>query len=60
MDGYFAIDNCIYSFSMTTYVFPIWQTYFFLLIYANNIWKFTQYIQSNPLNLMHYSVIRVL
>ena len=25
--------------SMTTYVFLVWQTYFFFLIYANTFWK---------------------
>ena len=30
----------IYSFSsMTTYLFPVWQTYFFFFIYANNFWN---------------------
>ena len=36
MHMYCAFDNHIYSFLfMTTYVFPVWQTYFFFLIYAN-------------------------
>ena len=33
---YYIFDNRIYSFSfMTTYIFLVWQSYFFFLIYAN-------------------------
>ena len=34
---YYVFDSHIYSFSsVTTYIFPIWQAYFFFFIYANN------------------------
>ena len=38
MHIYNAFDNDIYFLSsMTTYLFLLWHTYFFFLIYANNL-----------------------
>ena len=37
---YYAFGNHIYSFSpMFTYIFLVWQTYFFFLIYTNDCWN---------------------
>ena len=36
MHMYYAFDKHIYSFSsMSAYIFPVWQAYFFFLIYAS-------------------------
>ena len=50
MHMYYAFDNLIYSFSsITTYVFPVWQTYFFFLIYPNNV--------SNGIHMYLYKIL---
>ena len=50
MQMHFAFESHIYSSSsMTTYVFPIYQTLFLFLIYANDFWTCTHmyiYIQN--------------